>query len=336
MRLIVGGALALLMPLAHGAEVLGVDFLTTEAGAEICQPLALTGDYYFRASAWDSEANQSSLSNEVQKTDPTEVCWQNPSQNQDGTALTDLTKVTVYYSLEPIVGGATDQQVPLPTPINLTGTVLPEQQTITLPIPYVPNGDLTLTMTVNDADIADEGFLQAGSWQTALFEGQLGADNADHIVEYTIPADLAAAIQDCELELTFGHTRTAGYRIVSGSVSYLAESSCEIPPPVIPGLGAPSQAGSESVSGPTMIGVTGGQVTLPYSPSGAVEWELVEYGATVATLSGTASNGTIQFTPSRAGLHFVRIRVAGQEWATGPNDQLFYFKLAAPGGGGIN
>jgi hypothetical protein len=324
----------LLSPGANAAEVLGLNVPTTDPGAEVCQELPITGTYYIRATAWDAEGNQSALSNEVLKTfpDANPVCWQNPAENVDATPLTDLTQVTLYYSTEPITGGSTDQQAPLPTPIDLVGTV-PEEQTVTIPIPYVPLGDLTLTMTVNDADIAGEGFIRSGSWEVSLFDGQLGPDAADHNVEYSIPG---SAIQDCELQLTFGHVTTAGYRVLSGQVNYEAAASCEIPPPILPGLGTPSQDGSESASGPTLIGVTGSPVTLPYVEAGAVEWELVEYGGSVATLSGAASDGTITFTPPRAGLFFVRIRVAGEEWATGPDDQLFFFKLAAPSGGGIN
>ena len=319
----------------YAAEILSVDKPTTEPGANVCQELPLTGDYYVRATAWDADGNQSALSNEVLKTFPgaNPVCWKNPTENIDGTPLTDLTKVTVYYSTESITGGQTDEQVPLPTPIQMTSTTLPEQRTVTLDLAYLPAGDLTLNMTVNDADVANEGFLRADAWEAELFRGQVGPDAADHPVTYTIPA---SAIQDCQLELTFGHTSTAGYVVRSGILSYIPAESCEIAPPVIPEFGIPTQEGSTAFAGNMLVGVTGKPVTVAYSGNGDMQLELVEYGGSSATLSGTSSSGSWTFTPAKAGLYFVRIRPVDGEWTASSESQLFYFKLAAPGGGGIN
>ena len=224
--------LTMCAPPAGAAEVFGRDQSTTDAGAEQCMALSgLTGSWYFRATAWDAEGNQSVLSNEVLKTDPTQVCWANPTENVDGSSLTDLTKVTIYYSSEPIVGGSTDQQVPLPdTPIALVGTALPEERSVTLSLAYVPAGDLRLSLTVNDADVGNEGFLRAGPWEAQLFQGQTGPDAQDHVVEYVLPRSV---VDNCEVVLTFEHTATAGYTIQSGQISYVPEASCEMTPPTL-------------------------------------------------------------------------------------------------------
>ena len=80
---------------------------TTVPGATVCEPLTEVGQYWVRATATDTDVNQSGLSTEIVKTLPGDVCWENPSQNIDNSPLTDLAFVTLLYSTSPIVAGGT-------------------------------------------------------------------------------------------------------------------------------------------------------------------------------------------------------------------------------------
>jgi hypothetical protein len=98
-------------------------------------------------------------------------------------------------------------------------------------VDYLPAGDLTLTLTVNDADIDNEGRLTIGAWSQQLFLGQTGADQADHQVSYTVPANVIG--DDCTISLTFEHLATAGYTVTEGSFEFAPTESCSIAPPTI-------------------------------------------------------------------------------------------------------
>ena len=232
MNRIVWAFLLLITSAAHGQEsVQSKQIQTTESGAELCDPWEITGTYYFRMTATDADSNESALSNQVQKTDPTELCWVNPTRNVDDTTLADLAYVTLYWSTQPIIGedGTVVEAIPN-LPITLTGTA-PESASRTLTLTVLPQADMTLTLEVLDADIAGEGRLTIGTWQQLLFDGQLGADNATHTVTYTIPP-----VTDCEVTLQFEHLTTAGYTVTAGSFEYLAGESCTVEPPVITDL----------------------------------------------------------------------------------------------------
>lgn len=73
---------------------------TTEPGATVCATVSpLAGRYSVDATATDTDGNESARSNQIEKQLPGEICWRNPTENIDGTALDDLELVTLYYEL---------------------------------------------------------------------------------------------------------------------------------------------------------------------------------------------------------------------------------------------
>jgi hypothetical protein len=104
---------------AEAAEVFVRNIPATQPGEQQCTPVSGAGVWYYRMTAVDAEANESGLSNEVIKTDATEVCWMNPTENVDGTALTDLVSLNLYQSSGTItdVGGSGPPPVITDAPI---------------------------------------------------------------------------------------------------------------------------------------------------------------------------------------------------------------------------
>lgn len=210
--------------------------------------------------------------------------------------------------------------------------------------------DLTLSLVINDADVAGEGRLTMGNWSTLLFDGQLGPDAQDHTVTYTIPKEDAA-----DGRLTFQHLSTNGYVVVSGTGEYDVESvySNELtkivealpdPPSIVVGVVC---NGCEERQTNLWIGLTGEAITLTWDPAGAetVEVEVLEYPAKAGAIpvaQGTFTTSTTwDWVPSGSELFYSRVRgctagVCG-EWANSyEQGWLYYVRLAPAGEGGID
>lgn len=130
---------------AQAAEVFTTNVTTTSPGADVCTTLSATGLNYVRATATNDDADQSAFSNQRLKDLPGQVCWTNPTQNSDNTPLTDLAFVTVFWSAEPIGGGAAPGPPPGPPVIldqeEIVYTVVKQpNRFVLLPIGTVPAG----------------------------------------------------------------------------------------------------------------------------------------------------------------------------------------------------
>lgn len=102
------------------------------------------------------------------------------------------------------------------------------------------------------------------------------------------------------------------------------------------------QAGSSTIDGRLVVGQTGVPLTVHYGGGGpSVYFRLISYDATTFqthVLMGTSSTGSWTFTPPRAGLYELGVsQDGGTTWRNSSDDGLvFFFKLAAPSGGGID
>ena len=115
-------------------------------------------------------------------------------------------------------------------PLDLSGT-FPESGELTVSLPYTPQGDVTLTMRVNDADQADEGDITIGDWTEPLFGAQQGGDEVVIEIVYVIPE---SEFSECDITVGFTHTRTGGYRIDEAVMTFEKGAGCQtIPPPTV-------------------------------------------------------------------------------------------------------
>jgi len=115
-------------------------------------------------------------------------------------------------------------------PLDLKGT-FPESGQLTIMLPYLPLGNVTLTMQVNDADQANEGDITIGNWTEPLFGLQQGGNEVTIEIVYVIPE---SEFVDCEVTVGFTHTSTGGYRVEDAVMTFEKGAGCLIvPPPVI-------------------------------------------------------------------------------------------------------
>lgn len=122
--------LCLLPALANAGIAGSRTTATSDPGAQVCAPFA-DSSRFVRAVAVDTDGNSSALSNEVFKDVWSQVCWQNPTQNVDGTPLTDLASVTFFYSSSNI----TEDDFTDPDPVGILTDVSgvdSEKQSVTL------------------------------------------------------------------------------------------------------------------------------------------------------------------------------------------------------------
>ena len=93
-----------------------------------------------------------------------------------------------------------------------------------------------------------------------------------------------------------------------------------------------------SIDGQLLVGETGKPVTIQWNAPGQKRVEVLEYMDTVPVAVGNFNGSTWEFTPTRAGLYYTRVRTCDTcEWMYSDEQGfMYYFKLAAPTGGGIN
>lgn len=102
--------LALLLASTANAAVVTVLIDTTDEGASQC--VAITpetpGDYYVRMKAHNAAGDESlyTPSTTLVKAFPAQLCWTNPTHNIDGSPLSDLTHVSIYYDAVPVLSPA--------------------------------------------------------------------------------------------------------------------------------------------------------------------------------------------------------------------------------------
>lgn len=116
-------------------------------------------------------------------------------------------------------------------PVSLRGTTLPEEKTVTENIIVNPQSfqNAILTMSVYDADIANEGLLYInGNGPVQLFgaQGTSANDNLNKSITFTTNASWWRQGNN---SLRFVHTSTAGYIINSGNVSFTGSISSSMP-----------------------------------------------------------------------------------------------------------
>lgn len=203
------------------------------------------------------------------------VCWKNPTQNVDGTDLTDLEKVRVYWGA---ASRSYDDSLDVPT--DIPG----DQVCADLSL---QNGDYYVTATAFDSAGNESGY-------------------SNEILKSVLAPEPPIAI---ELQVF-----------------------CPL---------------CESLQTELLVGTTGDSVTLSWTPDGAdrLEIEIHEYpikqdATPVAQGSVDSSNVEWVWVASRAGLFYSRQRTCTGDvcsaWANSPDQgYLYYMKLAAPTGGGI-
>ena len=93
-----------------------------------------------------------------------------------------------------------------------------------------------------------------------------------------------------------------------------------------------------SIDGQLLVGETGKPVTLQWNAPGVKRVEVLEYNDTVPVAAGDFNGSTWTFTPTKAGLFYTRVRTCDTcEWMYSDEQGfMYYFKLAAPTGGGID
>lgn len=236
-------------------------------------------------------------------------------------------------------------------PLALTGTALPEQKKISWQFSETATDPVTLKMTVNDADLANEGRLTIGSWSAELFRGQVGPDAADHEVTYEIPRSVL--VFDAPMDLVFDHTSTAGFTVKAISYSGLNESAYSneviktqdtVPVPPVLAMTVECPA-CDSLQTQLWVGLTGEPISIRWEPadSDEVEVEILEYppkDGAVPVASGTFTGTSWDWVPSRSELYYSRVRActAGTcgDWTLSYEQGiLFYVRLAPASGGGI-
>lgn len=162
--------------------------------------LSDTEKTYFVVTAYDTEGMESGYSNEV---------FVDPS----GATLPpepDTTPPAI-----PVNPWVTVSDVPFSfsisgLPVDMFDSGFPQSQAITLNIPSLPPIGIKLTMTVVDADFADEGRLFVNGTQVAqLFDPPL-EDATTQIKTILIPV---GRIKAGDNTLTFFHDNTQGYQI---------------------------------------------------------------------------------------------------------------------------
>jgi hypothetical protein len=116
-------------------------------------------------------------------------------------------------------------------PLDFHNSGFPQSGQLTVSLPYLPLGNVTLTMQVFDADQTNEGDITVGSWTEPLFGSQRGGDQVTGEIVYVIPE---SEFSECDITVDFTHTSTGGYRIEDAVMTFEKGSGCQtIPPPVV-------------------------------------------------------------------------------------------------------
>ena len=150
-------------------------------------------------------------------------------------------------------------------PVNLQGTALPEEKTVTLSVskPSSPTG-ATLVMSAYDADYASEGNVYInGNGPVALFGARAASGNDAQTVSVSYATDPSWWMNGNNT-LRFIHTQTGGFRIDSASVNFTTGTTDTAPPAVsmtAPANGATVSGTSVTVSASASdnVGVAGVQ-----------------------------------------------------------------------------
>lgn len=185
---------------------------TTDPGATVCATVEpLSGRYAVEATATDVDGNESARSNRVERQLPGEVCWRNPTENIDGTALDDLERVTLYYELldadpgDPaVIALSVDCSAPVVcVPVSVVGSVTGRPINLTWPA-TTPPYEVTVSEWPDDDPVAlgtmqGESFLwtptRAGAYSLTVQDSSGVSTPLEHVFVIKLAAPTSGGIE---------------------------------------------------------------------------------------------------------------------------------------------